>query len=68
MIMTMRNFVLLLVMIFSSNATASTASCALIGDHDTRMMCYATSTGSASWCGFIKDKDTKIRCYAATGR
>lgn len=66
--MTMRNFTILMVMIFSSNAAAGTATCSMISDHDSRMMCFATSTGSVSWCGFIKDKDMKIRCYAATGR
>lgn len=68
MIMIMRTISFLLVMFLCETAHAGTASCSLINDHDSRMMCFAAASGSSSYCGFIRDHDTKLRCYAITGK
>lgn len=57
-----------MVMIFSINSYAGTATCSQIREHDSRMMCFAVSSGSSSYCGFIKDHDARIKCYVATGK
>lgn len=54
--------VALFILLNAKKADASTAECATIRDHDTRMMCFAGETGNGSYCNFIKDHDTKIRC------
>ena len=52
----------LFILLTSKEVVASTAECATIRDHDTRMMCFAGETSNGSYCEFIKDHDLKIRC------
>lgn len=60
--------IVLMAITFSLPADAGTASCATIHDHDSRMMCMATSTGMSSYCSFIKDPDTRTRCHISLGK
>lgn len=53
----------IMVTMLSKSAHADLSRCALIKNHDLRMLCYANVTSFSSYCAFIKDQDTRTRCF-----
>jgi hypothetical protein len=38
------------------------ADCAVIRDHDSRMICFARVSGQESYCGFVRNPDRRVEC------
>ena len=59
----LRCMVVVVILSLSPKASAGTARCAVIPEHDSRMMCFALATGNSSYCAFIKNATERSKCY-----
>lgn len=52
-----------LILSFPVKVEGGTSRCAVVTEHDARMMCFAIATNNSSYCAFIKDVAERNKCY-----
>lgn len=63
----LRRMTAVLALLLPMKAEAGTSRCAVIPEHDARMMCFAVATKNSSYCAFIKDATERNKCYILVG-